>query len=152
MLKPELVSFIQEGVAIMVGTRNQELLASGTRGYGIYVHDNLQELTVYLNAQAFLAKKENLLANGEMSLALARPTDYRSIQIKGKYLRYRDVDDRDKILIQRYLNLFVDQVVKASADRLPYLRMPSLPAVAVTMKIEMVYNQTPGSSSTEIIA
>lgn len=149
MLQAELVSFVQEGVAIMMATRNQELQARGSRGYGIFVHENLKELTVYINAQAFEIQKKNLLENGEMSLALGRPTDYRAIQIKGKYLSHRELDGRDKILVQRYLDLFIEEVVKASGDRLPYMRMPALPAVAVTMKIEVVYNQTPGAASGE---
>lgn len=152
MLTTDLVSFLKEGLAIMVATRNEKFLARGTRAYAIFTHEDKQHITFYINELSSAPMISNMLSNQEVSLSIARSTDYRAIQIKGKYVSHRSIDERDKLLIERHTVMFADNVGRAGGDRERYLvAFPTFPALAITMKVETVYNQTPGSASSEAI-
>lgn len=136
----------------MVATRDEKLLSRGTRAYALFTHEDKEHVTFYINELSSDPILKNMLANGEVSLAIARSTDYRAIQIKGKYVDHRAIDERDKILIERHTIMFADNVEKAGGDRNRYLiGFPCFPAIAITMKVDTVYNQTPGSTSNEAI-
>jgi len=151
MLNNDLKDFVQEVVAIMVASRDKNLVAHGTRAYGAIVNAAGDELTFYINASAFKNMYSNLLDNGELALAFGRPTDYRAIQIKGSFLSHKSADHRDQLIIERYLIMFADIVEKLGGDSKPYRALPALPAVAINMKIKSVFHQTPGSSTGECI-
>lgn len=147
MLTPDLVDFLKEGLAIMMATRDCHYLCRGTRAYGIIVHENLKDLTFYINELSSPDMIKNLLDNGEVSLAIGRSTDYKAIQIKGKYLSHRKIDERDQLIIEHHVKAFAETVEKAGGEKEPYLHTPHLPAIAISMKIDQVYNQTPGPGS-----
>lgn len=149
MLNKDIKDFVQEVVAIMVASRDKNMLAHGTRAYGTVVNDAGDEITFYINANAFKNMQSHLLDNGELALAYGRPIDYRAVQIKGKYLSHRPADTREELLIKRNLIMFADIVEKLGGDAVPYRALPALPAVAVKMKINSVFSQTPGSSTGE---
>lgn len=151
MLNNDLKDFVQEVVAIMVATRDERMVAHGTRAYGAVVNQSGDEITFYINAIAFENLQTHLLENKELALAFGRPTDYRAIQVKGHYLSHRPADVRDQLIIERYLGLFAEIVEKLGGDSRPYKALPALPAIAVTMNIKSVFSQTPGSSSGESI-
>ncbi len=151
MLNDDLKDFIQEVVAIMVATRDERMIAHGTRAYGAIVNDNRDEITFYINATAFENLHAHLIDNQELALAFGRPTDYRAIQVKGSYLSHRPADGRDQLIINRYLCLFAEIIEKLGGDSRPYKLLPALPAIAINMKIKAVFSQTPGSSSGESI-
>lgn len=152
MLTPDLVTFLKEGLAIMVATRDEKNLARGTRAYGIFTHEDKEQITFYINELSSAPILKNMLSNREISLGIARSTDYRAIQIKGKYVDHRTIDERDRLLIERHTVMFADNVDKAGGDRERYLKsFPCFPAIAVTMKVDTVFNQTPGSPSGETI-
>lgn len=149
MLNKDLKDFVQEVVAIMVASRDQNLITHGTRAYGSIVNAEGDEITFYINAIAFKNIQSHLLDNGELALAFGRPSDYRAVQVKGKYLSHRSADTRDQLLIERNLSMFADIVEKLGGDAVPYRALPALPAIAVNMKINSVFSQTPGSSTGE---
>lgn len=149
MLNNDLKDFIQEVVAIMVASRDERMVAHGTRAYGAVVNSSCDEITFYVNAIAFKNMHPHLLDNQELALAFGRPTDYRAIQVKGIYLSHRPADARDQLIIERYLNQFAEIVEKLGGDAKPYRELPALPAMAINMKIKSVFSQTPGSSTGE---
>jgi len=151
MLTNDLRDFVQEVVAIMVASRDENLTAHGTRAYGAVVNSEGDQLTFYINAKAFKNIEQNLLANGQLALAFGRPTDYRAVQVKGTFLSQREADARDQLIIERYLLMFADIVEKLGGNAKPYRALPALPAVAINMRIESVFNQTPGSMTGESI-
>ncbi len=151
MLNSDLRDFVQEVVAIMVATRDENLVAHGTRAYGALVNADGDQLTFYINAIAFKNIQQNLINNGQLALAFGRPTDYRAVQIKGTFLSHKEADARDNLIIERYLLMFADIVEKLGGNAKPYRALPALPAMAITMKIETVFNQTPGAMTGESI-
>lgn len=147
MLTNDLKDFVQEVVAIMVASRDANLIAHGTRAYGAFSNQEGTELTFYVHQTAFEKMHTSLMENGQLALAFARPTDYLAIQVKGRYISHKKTDARDDLVIERYLMMFAEIVEKLGGKGEPYRVLPVKPAIAVTMKIEAVFQQTPGKST-----
>src|SRR5215217_4486961 len=95
MLDKSLTEFLEQGLAIHIGTRNGALRPNGCRVTAVRVEDQGRHLVAYLPAAAGPAVLEDLRSNGQAALSFARPTDDRAVQVKGEFVSMRDADESD---------------------------------------------------------
>jgi hypothetical protein len=108
-LSPEVTSFLESGVSVLVGTSDPRFLPEASRAVGARVEAGGAELTVFLPAATAARSLANLRHNGLIAVCFSRPIDHRSLQVKGRVLSIRDGDAADRATIERYLAALYEQ-------------------------------------------
>ena len=90
MLDQTLTEFLELGLAIHIGTRNERMEPNGCRVTAVRVEDQGTHLIAYLPKSATAAVLQDLNNNGQAAISVARPADDRAVQIKGAFVSMRD--------------------------------------------------------------
>lgn len=143
-LSEELAEFVEGGLSMLVGTRDAALRPHVERAVGVFVSADRQVITVYLNQGLAAQSVANLNDNGCIALTLARPYDHRSLQIKGRMLSLRDGTEEDRAKQERWLAGFVEHLYIVGLPRGVVRQLKVFPSIAVTMRIDDLFVQTPG--------
>jgi hypothetical protein len=144
MLSAELASFVQSGVAILVGTRDSRLFPECMRAVGARVEADGAELTVFLPDAVAVRTLANLRANGRIAVAFSRARDHRSFQVKGRAVALGPAADPDRGVVERYRCAWTTELAAVGVPPRLTLRMVHWPAHAVRLRIDSVFVQTPG--------
>ncbi len=145
MVSAELASFLESGIAILVGSRDARLFPECMRGVGARVEAGGEELTVFLPEAAAGRTLANLADNGRAAVGFSRAGDHRSFQVKGRVVALGPATEADRSWIERYRCAWATEL--AAVVGLPSritLRMAYWPAHAVRIRVEAVFVQTPG--------
>ena len=143
-LPPELVTFTEGGVSILVGTCTRDLRPEAMRGMGLRVWPGASQLTVLLPAATGVRSIANLRDNPRIAITIAHIPSHKTIQIKGNVLAIRDGDEEDRALATRYREHFSDDLAFVGQPPANTLRLGIWPCHAVDVDITVVYAQTPG--------
>ena len=142
MLSEDVAAFLQSGVAIMVATRDGKLVPDLVRGFGAVVDPDRATVTLYLPDAVNARALGNLKADPRIAAVFCRPRDYQTYQIKGRCIGTRPAGSVDRELQRRYCEEFfqaVREVGLAHPERWRYS-----PSTAVELRVEEVFDQTPG--------
>src|SRR5687768_9063723 len=99
MLDQSLTEFLEQGLAIHIGTRDAALRPNGCRVTAVRVESQGRHLVAYLPTAATPAVLEDLRDNGQAAVSFARPTDDRAVQVKGEFVSVRDVDPSEEAFV-----------------------------------------------------
>jgi len=140
----DLVSFIESGVSIVVGTRDARLMPECTRAMGARVARERTRITLWLPAATATLSLANLRDNGQLAATFSRPWDHRTVQIKGRQRRAGPAKPADQRAVERYRSALADELERVGMPRHLTLRLASWPAHAVEVAIDAIFDQTPG--------
>jgi hypothetical protein len=144
MLDDRLVEFLQQGLAINIGTRNARLAPSAAYVGAVIVDADRRHLTVFVPLAAAAAVLDDLLANGQAAVVCARPEDDRAGQVKGTFVSVRPATDDEEPVVRQQFDGFLRQLeligMPGESTR-PWLIWPAL---AVRLRVTAVFDQTPG--------
>jgi hypothetical protein len=143
-LSEELAEFIESGVSMLVGTRDAGLRPQVQRAVGAVVGADRESVTVFLTKAIAGKSIANLEDNGCLALTLSRPYDHRSLQLKGRVLGIRDATDAERPQQERWLAGFVENLYIVGLPRGMTRQLAVFPSIAVTMRVEDLFVQTPG--------
>lgn len=142
LITPELKEFIEGSQGISMGTRDKDLTPEYTRVLGASVNED-GIITFYTAKDTSVKAIENIDNNKLVSITLASPLSYECYQFKGKCITYRDSNEIDQGNIERYLKGFNDALnILGIRDGIIY-KWPSQPSMAIEMKVEEIFEQTP---------
>jgi hypothetical protein len=144
MLSPELVSFLESGVSILVATRDARLVPESTRAIGARVEAGGVELVVFLPDAISATTLANLRENGRVAVAFSRPHDNRSFQVKGRALAVEPAAAEGRAVIERYRCAWSGALAAVGVPPRLSLRAAHWPAHGVRIGVEAVFVQTPG--------
>ena len=153
MLDKSLTEFLESGLAIHIGTRNQRMEPNGCRVTAVRVEDQGSHLIAYLPKAATPAVLEDLQSNGQAAVSVARPADDRAVQIKGVFVSLRDADAGEHDFVMAQWQGIVRQL-----DRIGFnastttLSWSMWPCVAVKIRVTNVFSQTPGPDAGAVLA
>ena len=153
MLDKSLTEFLEQGLAIHIGTRNAALRPNGCRVTAVRVEAQGRHLVAFLPAAASPDVLEDLRTNGQAAVSLARPTDDRAVQVKGEFVSVRDADESDGAFV-----LGQWQSLLAELDKIGLAQLTSTstwlmwPCVAVTLRVTAVFSQTPGPEAGAVLS
>jgi hypothetical protein len=153
MLDKSLTEFLELGLAIHIGTRNQRMEPNGCRVTAVRVEEEGRHLIAYLPKAATAAVLEDLKSNGQAAISFARPTDDRAVQVKGELISVRDADPSEEAFVMgqwRGLLQELDAIGLAPLTSTSTWLM--WPCVAVTLRVTAVYSQTPGPEAGAVLA
>ena len=153
MLDQSLTEFLEQGLAIHIGTRNAALRPNGCRVTAVRVEEQGRHLVAYLPKAAAPEVFEDLRTNGQAALSFARPTDDRAVQVKGEFISARDVEPSEEAFVMgQWQSLLKELDVIGLAALTSTSAWLMWPCVAVTLRVTAVFSQTPGPEAGAVLA
>lgn len=152
MIDATLAGFLEEGLGITLGTRNERLEPNGARAIAVKVDADGTHLSVYLAEVAARRVIPDLESNGQAAVTFGRPIDERACQVKGTFVSARAAadDERPFMIAQRgryFSNLEMIGIARAGSAA-----WITWPAVVVRIRATHIFNQTPGAEAGAPIA
>lgn len=144
MLTTELAAFIEAGQVVHIGTRNEELDATGMLAVAATVDADRTHVTVYLPVEGADEVLANLQANGRVALCFARPPDERACQVKGVFVGVRRAAAKERRIIGAQWEHSLQQLEQIGHSRALQASCATWPCLAVRVRATEVFNQTPG--------
>jgi hypothetical protein len=144
MIDRELASFLQEGIAIQLGTRNAGLEPNGVRAVAARVEEDGTHIVAYVPELAVHHVLPDLESNGHAALVFARPPDERACQLKGTFagMRAATADERDAV--QAQWDRWLERLTTIGVARPVFEHWVMWPCVAIRVRVDAIFNQTPG--------
>lgn len=152
MLDKSLTEFLELGLAIHIGTRNERMEPNGCRVTAVRVEDQGTHLIAYLPKAATPSVLEDLKSNGHAAISVARPADDRAVQIKGMFVSMREAEAAEESFVMAQWHGFVRQLdmigFNASTSTLSWSVWP---CVAVKIRVTNLFSQTPGPDAGAVL-
>lgn len=148
----ELSEHLASGVVMYVGTRSRDLFPESVFAMGARVDCEKGVVTVFLPGATSASTLENLQDNGQIAVALTRPSDHKSLQIKGRALAVRDGTASDRDLQSVHRAALTEQFASVGIPRGLTRRIGWWPSVAVDIELQEIFAQTPGPRAGERVA
>src|SRR5687767_12843011 len=140
MIDKELASFLQEGIAIQLGTRNHRLEPNGVRVVAVAVEDDGQHLVAYVPATAAPQVLPDLEANGQVALVFSRPPDERTCQVKGVFIDARAANADERAFVEGQWGLWIDRLATIGLQRALLAPWATWPCVAIRVRAQRLFN------------
>ena len=152
MLDDSLATFLQQGVAINIGTRNARLEPNASYVGAAVVDGDRRHLTVYVPEVGAAAVLADLEANGQAAIVFARPEDDRACQVKGTYVSHRPAAAEEEPEVHRQYHGFLHQLSLIGMPGESSRTWIVWPAIAVRLRVTAVFDQTPGPKAGTVLA
>src|SRR5688572_6120893 len=144
MIDTELAAFLEEGVGIHIGTRNEALQPNGARAVAVRVEPGGEHLVVYVARVAAARILPDLESNGQAAVGFGRPIDDRACQVKGVVVSVRDATEAEKPAVLAQWDGFLASLEKIGVPRVATKTWVTWPAVAIRLRATALFDQTPG--------
>ena len=153
MLDRSLTEFLEQGLAVHIGTRNERMQPNGCRVTAVRVENQGRHLVAYLPKAAGPAVLDDLRNNGQAALSFARPSDDRAVQVKGVFVSEREAEDAEGPFVQAQVNALFGQLDAIGLEGLRQMtNWPLWPCVAVTIRVTAIFSQTPGPEAGSVLS
>ena len=146
-LSSRWLSFIQGGVAITVGSRDENNRPNLARGQGCRVSPDGQKVTVLVSRSQAVPVLDSLSQSGAVAVVFSEPSTHTAIQLKGTDAAFASVQESDRAIVLRHTDEFV---VDAGRVGYPEVAIRTLvwcdldDLVAITFTPLAGFLQTPG--------
>lgn len=144
MIHPALAAFLEQGISIHLGTRDERLQPNGARAAALKVDEDGTHLTVYVASIAVTRLLPDLESNGQAAVVVCRPTDDRSCQVKGEFVSIRPAQADEEAMVTAQWNGFLDELTRVGIPRAAAEGWVFWPAVAIRLRATALFDQTPG--------
>lgn len=144
MLTSEVVDFIQGGQDARIATSDARREPYGCRVLAAVVDHDGTHLTAFVPELAAAPILANLQANPSVALAFQRPTDDHACQVKGTLVTARAATDDERAIVNRQQGLLGEKFGQLTVPGVMVAGWTTWPAVAVTVRVTAVFDQTPG--------
>ena len=152
MIDKDLGAFLQEGVGIHIGTRNAALQPNGVRALAVTVEDDGLHVVVYAAQAAAARVLPDLEANGQIAIGFGRPIDDRACQVKGVVIGTRDATEDERAVVTAQWDGFLGSLEQIGIPRVATKTWVTWPAVAIRVRVNALFDQTPGPGAGAPIA
>jgi hypothetical protein len=143
----EFAAFLEEGIAIQLGTRNERLEPNGTGVIAVKVDEDGTHLTAYVTKIAVRQVLPDLESNGQAALVFARPPDERACQVKGVFAGARPAAAADKRFVLDQADRWLARLESIGYPRVAWENWETWPCVAIRVRVTALFNQTPGPNA-----
>jgi hypothetical protein len=140
----EVVELLASGVVMSLGTRDAALVPECVPAMGSRVNRDRRTLTIFVPRPLLGATLPNLEHNGQVAINLTRPSDEKSMQIKGRARGVREATEADRSTQELSRGAMAEQLAAVGMPRAITRRMTFWPSVAIDIDVSEVFMQTPG--------
>jgi len=152
MIEGPLGRFLEEGLAIHIGARDERLSPVGARGVAVRVEPDGCHMVVYVAAIAASRLLPHLESNGQAAVSFARPVDHRACQVKGLFVASRQASGSERKGVLAQWQGFMRQLELVGIPPAGAAGWATWPAVAIRLKVTTIFEQTPGPGAGAPIA
>ena len=145
MIERQLAQFLEEGLGIHIGTRNDQLEPNGAMALAVKVDDDGSHVVVFVAKSASERLMTDLKSNGQAALSFARPVDERAVQVKGFLASVRSGKAAEKKFVSEQFERFLDSLEQIGIPRAGATNWTKWPVVAIRLRVTAMFNQTPGA-------
>jgi len=145
-----LKTFIESGVSVVVGTRDEALVPEIVRAWGPQVNRDRRTIRMCVPEATSVRTRTNLLGNGRIAAAFSLPSNYETVQLKGRHLRTTKPSVEDLLRLDRHRESFarVNESIGVPRARVEAFWLRELAAsprfVTIHFVVLAMFNQTPG--------
>ena len=144
MTNARLHRCLEPGLSIIVAAVDAHGAPSCCRSYAIKSDDGLQTLTVYLPVATSHDAIQGLAVTKRLAVAATQMMESSATQLKGTAIETRLARDDEAAFLDASLDAFADKLVELGVPRRLARTAVHWPAFAVTIRVEEIYEQTPG--------
>jgi len=139
----DISEFLQRGLCVLVGTRDNALQPLCVTGSAMFLSAPGRAV-VFLPAFESAPALANLGQNGQIAVVLEQPTTHRGIQIKGSVTGTRPPSMAEVARIEEFVSRTLADLSAIGFAPTVLNRMDFLPVTAVEFTFDAVFEQTPG--------
>ena len=151
MLDKTLTEFLEQGLAIHLGTRDARLRPNGCVVTAVRVEDEGRQLVAFVPAGVAPAVFDDLRNNGQAAVSLTRPSDDRAVQVKGELVSITDASESDQRFAMSQWEGFLAQLDLIGLPGRATSTWTLWPCVAVRIRVTALYSQTPGPDAGAVL-
>jgi hypothetical protein len=150
LIDDALKAFIESGVSVVVGTRDEGLVPEIVRAWGPHVSRDRRSFRLCVPEATSVRTRTNLVGNGRIAVACSLPSNYETVQLKGRHLRTTKPDAEDLCRVERHRELFAGVnesigIPRARVEAFWRRELAGSPLLVTTdVVVHAVFNQTPG--------
>lgn len=144
MMNPDVRAFIEGGQDSRIATCTARREPYGCRVLAAIVEPDGVHLTAFVPEPAAAPILANLQSNPLVAFSFQRPTDDHACQVKGAFVRARAATDDERRVIEGQLRRLGEQYGQLALPWEVVSGWVVWPAVAVTVRVTAVFDQTPG--------
>ena len=134
-------------MSLFVGTVSPDGLPAGCRAIAATSPDRLKTITVYLPMATSRDVVTNIAATKRLAIVGTFPPDHSTMQLKGTTTAVRLAADDEAEFLRYRIEKFADVLHAIGIPRHVARAINHWPAFAVDMKVEEVFEQTPGPNA-----
>ena len=148
-----LKSFIESGVSVVVGTRDEGLVPEIVRAWGPHVNRDRRSIRVCVPEATSVRTRTNLVGNGRIAVAFSLPSTYETVQLKGRHVRTTRPSVEDMLRVDRHRESFAgvnESIGVARARAEAFWRRELVGSslfVTIHVVVHAIFNQTPGPAA-----
>jgi Pyridoxamine 5'-phosphate oxidase len=148
-----LKAFLESGVSVVVGTRDEGFVPEIVRAWGPHVNHDRRSVRLCVPEATSVRTRTNLLGNGRIAAAFSLPSNYETVQLKGRHVRTTTPSREDLLRVDRHRESFADVnesigVPRARVEAF-WRREVATSSLFVTLHFVVlaIFNQTPGPAA-----
>src|SRR5687767_4064869 len=132
------------GTSVLVGSADANAVPACCRGIAVSTDATLARATVYVPVATSRDVIANAATTKKLAVMITRVVEHVGVQLKGSVEAIRLAADDEAPFVRRRLNEFADVLDDIGLPRRIFRSVSHWPAFAVDLKVEEVYDQTPG--------
>ena len=144
MLNARLHRCLEAGLSILVGVADAHGVPTCCRGYALRSTDELETVTVYVPVATSHETIQALATTGRLAIGATWPADHSATQLKGVVTDTRIAREDEAAFVRDQIRVWSDVLAEFGVPKRLSSRATYWPAFAVTMRVEEIYEQTPG--------
>jgi len=138
---------LDPGLSIIVSTVDAHGQPATCRGIAIDSRDALQTLTVYLPVATSHETISNLAVTKRLAVAAIHAISNAATQLKGTTVEARLATEEEGVFVRGRLDAFAQMLLAFGVPPRLAHSLNHWPAFAVTIRVEQIFEQTPGPNA-----
>lgn len=144
LISDELAAFLESGLSINLATRDDDLQPDGAPAWAATVHEDRSYMTVFVLETSARAMMKNLKRHPEIAVVFDQPSTHRACQVKGQLTASRKARATERDEVMRQKECFLVDLEHIGIPRAMTTQLVDWPCMALELRVEQVFEQTPG--------
>jgi hypothetical protein len=140
----DIIRCLDQNVSVVVGSVDGRGEPSTCRALALTSSDELSTLIVYVPVSTSRETIANIAATGRLTVVATHPIDHHSVQLKGTAATARPAREDEAPVVQRGLQGFGALLNTIGIPPRVTNALTWWPALAIEMRVEEIFDQTPG--------
>ena len=137
----------EEGMSLYAGSVSSDGVPAGCRAVALRSNRDLTAVTVYLPMATSHDVVANIAATKRLAIVATYPPDHFAVQLKGTTTAVRLAADDESEFVHARMDSFADVLHAIGIPRRVTRSLNCWPAFAVEMKVDEMFEQTPGPNA-----